>query len=55
MDNWCKFLGLATILHSGLIQTEFVNSITEKLISAFLDADQIKFAVFITCGAAGND
>jgi hypothetical protein len=55
MDNWCILLGLAMILHSRLIQTEFINNVTQKLISSFLFEYRISFAEFIGCGAAGND
>jgi hypothetical protein len=54
MDSWCILLGLAMILHSRLIQTEFVNNVTQKLISSFLYEYRISFAVFIGCGAKGT-
>lgn len=55
MDNWCMLFGLAMILHSRLTQTEFVESVTQKLISSFMNENQINFAVFINCEAPGND
>jgi hypothetical protein len=54
MYSLCILLGLAVILHGRLIQTQFLKSGNQRLISSFLNEHRISFAVFVGCGKAGK-